>query len=93
MAYQTDDAACRRGQAVACNRRHSRMVSTGRLRLIRSSLPVPIAIPSNSGTGGRRLSQGPWCRREVLLHKIDAVLGYFSGLQSGQDQQIGFRRS
>lgn len=36
---------------------------------------------------------GLWCRREVLLHKIDSVLTYFTGLQGGQERQIGFRRS
>jgi len=35
--------------------------------------------------------EGLWCRREVLIHKIDSVLVYFTGLQSGKKKNIGFR--
>jgi hypothetical protein len=48
---------------------------------------------SNYLTGQVHYREGLWCRREVLLHKIDSVLTYFTGLQGGQDRQIGFRSS
>lgn len=46
---------------------------------------------SNTITGEVQYRDGLWCRRETLLHKIDSVLGYFTGLQGGHDRQIGFR--
>ena len=46
---------------------------------------------SNYVTGLVTYREGLWCRREVLVHKIDAVLTYFTGLQGGQEKKIGFR--
>lgn len=48
---------------------------------------------SNYVTGEVSYRDGLWCRREVLMHKLDSVLTYFTGLQGGQERQIGFRRS
>ena len=48
---------------------------------------------SNYVTGEVNYRRGLWCRREVLMHKIDSVLAYFTGLQGGQDRQVGFRHS
>lgn len=48
---------------------------------------------SNYLTGEVEYRDGLWCRRETLMHKIDAVLEYFTGLQGGQERQIGFHRS
>lgn len=33
---------------------------------------------------------GLWCQRAVLMQKIDSLLFYFSGLQSGESRRIGF---
>lgn len=43
-------------------------------------------------TGEVSYRDGLWCRREVLMYKIDSVLTYFTGLQDGKERQIGFRR-
>ena len=59
-------------------------------KVARDSLYRSVAT-SNYLTGDVAYRDGFWCRRETLLHKIDAVLGYFTGIQSGQDRQIGFR--
>jgi len=48
---------------------------------------------SNSITGDVTYREGLWCRRETLLHRIDSVLGYFTGLRNGRDREIGFHRS
>ena len=48
---------------------------------------------SNYVTGNVNYREGLWCRRETLLHKIDSVLAYFTGLQGGQDRHIGFGRA
>ena len=47
---------------------------------------------SNYVTDEVTYRDGLWCRRENLLHKIDSVLVYFTGLQGGQDRHIGFRQ-
>ena len=47
---------------------------------------------SNYLTGEVSYRDGLWCRREVLMHKIDSVLTYFTGLRHGEERQIGFRR-
>lgn len=44
-------------------------------------------------TGEVNYRDGLWCRQQVLMHKIDSVPGYFTGLQNDRDRQIGFRRS
>ena len=46
---------------------------------------------SNYVTGEVHYREGLWCRRHVLMQKIDALLFYFTGLQSGQDRKIGFQ--
>lgn len=43
-------------------------------------------------TGEVKYRKGQFCERHFLLHKMDALLTYFTGLQGGQDRQIGFRR-
>lgn len=78
----------------------------GALRKIESSLNIDLedfkvaddelyrsVASSNYVTGDVRYRDGLWCRRETLLHRIDSVLGYFDGLQSGRDRHIGFTRS
>src|SRR5256885_421653 len=47
---------------------------------------------TNSLTGHVSYRDGLFCDREILTYKIDALLGYFSGLQGGEDRTIGFRR-
>jgi hypothetical protein len=47
---------------------------------------------SNYVTGDINYCDGLWCRREVLMHKVDAILTYFSGLQGGHEKRIGFGR-
>ena len=39
---------------------------------------------SNSFTGEVRYRQGLWCKRELLMHKIDSLLIYLKALQGGQ---------
>lgn len=34
-----------------------------------------------------------WCERAILMQKLASVLAYFTGLQGGQEKQIGFRPS
>jgi len=46
---------------------------------------------SSSLTGEVKYREGLWCKRDLLMQKLDAVLGYFTGLQTGQNRQIGFR--
>lgn len=46
----------------------------------------------NTLSGEVTYRDGLYCRREVLLAKIDASLRYFTGVQTGQDRQIGYRR-
>lgn len=48
---------------------------------------------SNYVTEEVNYREGLWCRREVLLQKIDAGLAYFTGVQGGQDKRIGFQKS
>ncbi len=36
--------------------------------------------------------KGLWCERSILMHKLMAVLTYFTGLQSDQDKRIGFNQ-
>ena len=64
----------------------------GEFKVTEDSLYRSVAS-GNYLTGEVNYRDGLWCRRETLLHKIDSVLGYFTGLQGGQDRQIGFRRS
>ena len=52
-----------------------------------------VTASSNYLTGDVTYRDGLWCRREVLMHKIEAVLTYFTGLQGGQEKKIGFRQS
>jgi hypothetical protein len=40
-------------------------------------------------TGRVTYRKGLWCKRGVLMHKLDSVLTYFTGLQSGQKSKIG----
>lgn len=35
--------------------------------------------------------EGLWCERSVLMHKLDAVLLYFSAKQPPEDRKIGFK--
>jgi len=35
---------------------------------------------------------GSCCERSILIHKLDAVLTYFNGIDSGTDNSIGFIR-
>jgi hypothetical protein len=48
---------------------------------------------SNAITGEINYREGRWCRRETLQHKIDAILHYFTGLQTDQEKKIGFKSS
>lgn len=48
---------------------------------------------SNAITGETTYRDGRWARRETLQHKIDAILTYFTGLQTSQDRTIGFKSS
>jgi hypothetical protein len=48
---------------------------------------------SNYLTEDVKYQDGLWCRREVLMHKIEATLTYFTGLQGGQEKKIGFSAS
>ncbi len=48
---------------------------------------------SNYLTDEVHYREGLWCRREVLMHKIDSILMYFTGVQAGQDRRIGFQRT
>ena len=43
-------------------------------------------------TGEVTYRDGLWCERTVLLQRIDSVLLYFQGLQSGQEKRIGFHK-
>lgn len=49
--------------------------------------------PSNYLTGEVRQREGLWCDRAVLMQRLASVLNYFTGLQAGQEKQIGFRKS
>lgn len=46
---------------------------------------------SNYISGKVSYRDGLWCKRAILMHKVDSVLAYFSGLQSGEERKIGFR--
>jgi hypothetical protein len=46
---------------------------------------------SNYVTGDVTYSDGLWCKRSLLVMKIDAVIMYFSGLQSDVQNRIGFK--
>ncbi|MDA2933297.1 hypothetical protein MYX82_03030 [Acidobacteria bacterium AH-259-D05] len=45
----------------------------------------------NTRTGRTTYRSGLWCERSVLMHKLDSVLQYFTGLNNGKDKGIGFR--
>jgi hypothetical protein len=47
---------------------------------------------SNAVTGDVVYLDGRFCRREVLMHKIDALIGYLSELQTKQEKEMGFNR-
>lgn len=47
-------------------------------------------MTDRDGTEDVTYRDGLWCRREVLIHKVEAVLTYFTGIQTGQDRKIGF---
>lgn len=44
-------------------------------------------------TGGKTYREGLWCERSVLMQRINSVLTYFTGLQTGQETRIGFEAS
>lgn len=48
---------------------------------------------SNYVTGQVTYRDGLWCERAILMQKLASVLAYFTGLQGGQEKQIGFRPS
>jgi hypothetical protein len=52
-------------------------------------------VPNNelkrSKASGNR--DGLWCERAILMQKLASTLAYFTGLQGGQERQIGFRPS
>src|ERR1051326_6337492 len=43
-------------------------------------------------TGEVTYALGLWCERSILIHKLNSVLTYFTGLQSGGEKKIGFHR-
>jgi hypothetical protein len=45
---------------------------------------------SNYVTGDVTYNEGLWCKRSLLMMKIDAVIAYCSGLQSDVQRRIGF---
>ena len=47
----------------------------------------------NSLTNDVTYLEGLWCERAILMQKLDSVLVYFTGLQDGEDNKIGFRPS
>lgn len=42
-------------------------------------------------TGAVHYRDGLWCKRTRLMHKIDSLLTYFTGLDAGDHKRIGFR--
>lgn len=47
----------------------------------------------NYRTGRITYRDGLWCERAILMQRLASVLAYFTGLQGGQEKQIGFRPS
>ena len=45
----------------------------------------------NSQTNDVTYLEGLWCERAILMQKLDSVLMYFTGLQDGDDNKIGFQ--
>ncbi|MBI2069017.1 MAG: hypothetical protein HYT79_00300 [Elusimicrobia bacterium] len=48
------------------------------------------SVSSSSFNGDVSYSPGLWCEKSVLMHKLDAILTYFSFHQTSQKRQIGF---
>lgn len=42
-------------------------------------------------TGEVHYRDGLWCERNILIQKIDAILTYFTGLQTSGERKIGFK--
>ena len=50
-----------------------------------------LSISSRDRTGTINYREGLWCQRAVLIHKLDSVLRYFTGLDCGKGKAIGFK--
>lgn len=48
------------------------------------------SISSKDRSGVINYRDGLWCQRAVLIHKLDSVLLYFTGIDFEQDKTIGF---
>jgi hypothetical protein len=46
---------------------------------------------SNYVSGEVNYRPGLWCKRNILMQKLDSILIYFSGLQSGSARDIRFK--
>ena len=48
------------------------------------------SVSSWSPEEGDQYLPGLWCKKSVLMYKIDSILTYFTGLQAPEDKKIGF---
>lgn len=87
--YEVEESWVHEFHAVVASMEAALAIDLAEFRVPEKAIARSISS-GNYLTGKVTYRDGLWCERSVLMQKVDSLLLYFSGLQSGDEKRIGF---